>query len=183
MKRRFVVPLVVLAIGFALPTYAQQKDLADPQTTQKILASFKGVDEAHNNNDAAAIAAFYTRDAVFVTPGGTIIGRQAIQKWHTDLYQWWHPKNHISKADGNAYHLIGTAGNEAWATGEWSETGQGKHGEHFRIKGYWACIYVREADDWKIRVNIWNTAPDSVILVDKSFAPQPAATPSPDRQP
>ena len=69
MKRRLVVPLVVLAISFALPTYAQQKDLADPQTTQKILESFKGVEEAINNNDAVARAAFYTRDAVFVTPG------------------------------------------------------------------------------------------------------------------
>ena len=183
MKRRLVVPLVVLAISFALPTYAQQKDLADPQTTQKILASFKAFEEAHNNNDAAAIAAFYTRDAVFVTPGGPIIGRQAIQKWYTDLYQWWHPKNYKTKADGNAFHLIGTAGNEAWATGEWSETGQGKHGEPFRIKGYWLNIYVREADDWKIRVDTWNTAPDSVILVDTSFAPQPAATPSPTASP
>ena len=45
------------------------------------------------------------------------------------------------------------------------------------------CIYVREADDWKIRVTSWNTAPDSVILVDKSFAPQPAATPSPTASP
>jgi uncharacterized protein (TIGR02246 family) len=183
MKRRLVVALAGLAIGFALPTYAQQKDLADPQTTQKILASFKGFEEAQNNKDAAARAAFYTRDAVFVTPGGPIIGRQAIEKWFADLYQWWHPKNFISKVDGNAFHLIGTAGNEAWATGEWSETGQGKHGEPFRIKGYWLCIYVREADDWKIRVDSWNTAPDSVILVDKSFAPQPAATPSPTASP
>ena len=38
MKKRLVVPLVGLAISFALPTYAQQKDLADPQTTQKLLA-------------------------------------------------------------------------------------------------------------------------------------------------
>ena len=183
MKRRLVVALAGLAIGFALPTYAQQKDLADPQTTQKILASFEGIDEAHNNNDAAARAAFYTRDAVFVTPGGPITGRQAIEKWFADLYQWWHPKDCNTKVDGNAFHLIGTAGNEAWATGEWSETGQGKHGEPFRIKGYWLSIYVREADDWKIRVNSWNTAPDSVILVDKSFAPQPAATPSPTASP
>jgi uncharacterized protein (TIGR02246 family) len=183
MKRRLVVPLVVLAISFALPTYAQQKDLADPQTTQKIIASFKGYEEAHNNIDAAARAAFYTRDAVFVTPGGTVTGRQAIEKWFADLYQWWHPKDSITKVDWNAFHLIGTTGNEAWATGEWSETGQGKHGEPFRIKGYWLCIYVREADDWKIRVNNWNTAPESVILVDKSFAPQPAATPSPTASP
>jgi uncharacterized protein (TIGR02246 family) len=119
--------LVGLAISFALPTYAQQKDVADPQTTQKILADIGARTEAHNNNDAAAIAAFYTRDAVYVTTEGPIItGRQAIQNWYTELYEWWHPKNHIIKVDGNAFHLIGTAGNELWATGEWSETGLGK---------------------------------------------------------
>ena len=183
MKTRLLGALLGLAISFALPTYAQQKDLADPQTTQKILASFKGFHEAHNNNDAAAIAAFYTRDAVFVTPGGPIIGRQAIEKWFADVYQWWHPKNSIHKVDGNAFHLIGTAGNEAWATGEWSETGQGKNGEPIPIKGYWCMIFVRESDDWKIRVASGNTTPDSVILINKSFAPQPAATPSPTASP
>ena len=34
-------PLVGLAISFALPTYARQKEVADPQTTQKILAVVK----------------------------------------------------------------------------------------------------------------------------------------------
>jgi hypothetical protein len=63
MKTRLVVPLVGLAISFALPTYAQQKDVADPQTTQKVFASFKAWDEANNNNDAAAVAAFFTRNA------------------------------------------------------------------------------------------------------------------------
>jgi uncharacterized protein (TIGR02246 family) len=183
METRLLVPLVGLAISFALPTYAQQKDLADPQTTQKILAIIKALVEGYNNHDAAAIAALYTRDAVLVTDSGPIIGRQAIQKWNTDLYQWWHPKNHIDKVDGNALHVIGTAGNELWATGEWSEIGQGKNGEPISIKGYWAGIYVREGDDWKIRMGVWNASPDSVLLINQSFAPQPAATPSPGASP
>ena len=45
-----------------------------------MLADSKAWDEAINNNDAAAIAAFFTRDGVFVTPEGSIIGREAIQK-------------------------------------------------------------------------------------------------------
>jgi ketosteroid isomerase-like protein len=182
MKKRLVVSLVGLAISFALPTYAQQKDVPDPQTIQKILAIGKADEEGHNNYDPAAIAALFTRDAVFVTTEGPITGRQAIQKWFTDLYQWWHPKNYITKLDG-PLHLIGTAGNELWATGESSETGQGKTGEPIPIKNYWACIYVREADDWKIRMCIWNTNSDSVILINKSFAPQPAATSSPTASP
>ena len=183
MKKRLVVPLAGLAISFALPIYAQQKDVADPQTTRKILALVKAHAEGKNSHDPAAIAANYTRDAVFVTTEGPIIGRQAIQKWWTDLYQWWHPKNCIDKLDGNAPHLIGTAGNELWATGEWSETGQDKNGEPIPIKGYWTCIYVREADDWKIRVNAMNVTPDSVIRIHQSFAPQSAATPSPAATP
>ena len=183
MKKRLVVPLVGLAISFALPTYAQEKDVADPQTTQKILAIAKAYTEGMKNNDAAAVAALFTRDAVLVTIEGPIIGRQAIQKYYTDLYQWWHPKNCITKVDENAAHLIGTAGNELWATGEFRETGQGKNSEPLPIKGYWACIYVREGDDWKIRVAAWYTHPDSVILINKSFAPQPAATPSPTASP
>ena len=70
METRLLVPLVGLAISFASPTYAQQKDLADPQTTQKILAIIKALVEGYNNHDAAAIAALYTRDGVFVTTGG-----------------------------------------------------------------------------------------------------------------
>ena len=183
MKKRLVAPLIGLVIAFALPTYAQQKDLADPQTSQKILALIEALNLAQNNNDAAAIAAFFTRDGVFVTLEGPIIGRQAIQKWLTDVYQWWHPKNSIHKVDGNVVHSIGTAGNELWATGEWSETGQGKTGEPIPIKGYWFFIFVREADDWKVRVTGGNVTPDSVILINKSFAPQPAATPSPTASP
>ena len=183
MKRRLVGSLVGLAISFALPIYAQEKDLADPQTTQKLLAGNKADEEAHNNRDAAAAAAIFSRDAVFWTPEGFIIGRQAIQKWYTDLFQGWHPKNSIFKVDGNAPHLIGTAGNELWATGAFRETGQGKNSEPLPIKGYWACIYVREGDDWKIRVSAMNTTPDSVRLINKSFAPQPAATPSPTASP
>ena len=183
MKIRLLGALVGVTIGFALPAYAQQKDVADAQTTQKILAILKAYTEGMNNNDGAAVAALFTRDAVFVTTEGPIIGRQAIQKWYTDLFHSWHPKNRITKLDSNALHLIGTAGNELWATGEWGETGQGKNGEPLPIKGYWSMIYVREADDWKIRMMAWNTTPDSVILINKSFAPQPAATPSPTASP
>jgi hypothetical protein len=105
MKKRLVVPLVGLAISVALPTYAQQKDVADPQTTQKVLALFKALHEAKNNHDPAAIAALYIRDAVFVTTEGPIIGRQAVQKWYTELFQRWHPKNCSGKVDGNALPL------------------------------------------------------------------------------
>jgi hypothetical protein len=91
MKTRLLAPLVGLAISFALPTFAQQKDLADLQTTQKIIAGLKKTDEeATNNNDPAAFAAQYTRDGVYTGPEGAITGRQAIQKYFTEVH--WCPK-------------------------------------------------------------------------------------------
>ena len=99
------------------------------------------------------------------------------------MLQQLHPKKRAGKVDGKALHVIGTAGNELWATGEWSETGQGQNGEPLSYKGYFADILVREGDGWKARVDAWNVTPDTVILIDKSFAPQPAATPSPTAKP
>ena len=170
MKRRLVVSLVGLAISFALPTYAQQKDLADPQTIQKFLAMGKAASEAHNNLDAAAFAAIYARNAVFLTPDRPIIGRQAIQKWFTDFFQSspLRPQNSMGKVDGNAFHLIGTDGSTMWATGEYSETVQGKNGEPRPVHSYNFWIYVREGEDWKILVDAFNDHPP----------PAPAASPT-----
>ncbi len=63
MKKCLVVSPAGLAISFALPTYAQQKDLADPQTTQKLLAGAKADEEARNNNDPAAFSPLTTLHA------------------------------------------------------------------------------------------------------------------------
>ena len=165
MKTRLAIPLLGLAISLALPTYAQQKDLADPQTTQKILAGFKPALEAHNNLDAAAFAAGYARDAVFLTPDRPIIGRQAIQKWFTDFFQTspLHPQNSIAKVDGNAFHLIGTDGNTMWATGEYSEIVQDKNGEPRPVHSYNFWIYVREGEDWKLLVDAWGLTPATLL--------------------
>jgi hypothetical protein len=97
--------LVGLAISFAVPAFAQQTNTPDPQTTQKTLAIAKAYDEGESNNDAAAIAALFTEDGTFVTDRGPVNGRQAIEKWYTDLYKGWHPKNHVTKFDGNAPHF------------------------------------------------------------------------------
>ena len=49
---------------------AQQKDTVDPQTAQKILAITLAYNEASGNSDAAAIAALFTEDGLFVTDTG-----------------------------------------------------------------------------------------------------------------
>jgi uncharacterized protein (TIGR02246 family) len=163
MRIRLVIALAGSAISLALPTFAQETNTPDPQTTQKILAIAKAYDEAVNTHDAAALAALYTEDAVFVTDGGPVHGRQAIEKWYANVFQGWQPKNHTGTFDGNAAHLIDTPGNAVWATGNWSETGQGQGGSPMQIRGYWSAIDVREGEGWKIRVMAYNLSPAPAV--------------------
>ena len=46
--------------------------------------------------------------------------------------------------------MIGTSGNEAWATGGWS---QNVEGLKLGMKGYWSGVLVREGDAWKFRLH------------------------------
>jgi hypothetical protein len=72
LKNRLLVALVGLAISFALPAFGQQMDTPDPQLRKALVAFNKKVDDGLNNNDAAALAALFTQDAVFVTDRGPV---------------------------------------------------------------------------------------------------------------
>jgi ketosteroid isomerase-like protein len=136
-----------------------QKDAVDPQLRQQLDAKIKKYDEAWNNNDAAALAAFFTEEAVYVTDRGPICSREAIEKHFADLFQNVHFSGHIANADQDSPHITGTAGNEMWATGGWSLTLQEKTGDPIPLNGYWSEIYVREGDAWKVRMQMWNITP------------------------
>jgi uncharacterized protein (TIGR02246 family) len=76
-----------LAISFAAPAFAQEKQTVDPKVVEQLDANSKKFGEAVNNNDAAAVAAFFTEDAVLVTNTGPVYGRQAIEKWYADVFK------------------------------------------------------------------------------------------------
>jgi ketosteroid isomerase-like protein len=122
----------------------EQTNTPDPQLRQQLDAKSRKFDEACNNNDAAAVAALFTEDAVLVTDTGPVYGRKAIEKSYADLFQKWRVSNHISKRDQYSPHIIGTAGDEAWSNGEWSLTLQGQDGGPIQLKGYWSSVmFVR----------------------------------------
>jgi uncharacterized protein (TIGR02246 family) len=157
MKRRLLITVAGLAIGFAVPTFAQQTNTPDPQLRQRLVTLIKNYDEVLNKNDAPALAVFFTEDAVFVTETGPIYGREAIVKHFADLFQKVHFSDHLGKPDEYSPHIIGTTGNEVWASGGWSTTIKGQDFGPTQIKGYWSVI--REGDDWKIRMLTTNVSP------------------------
>ena len=159
MKTRLLLALVGLAISFALPTFAQQTNTPDPRIAQQrdLVGDVKALDEfgvlatkqseAFTNNDAAAVAALFTEDAVLVAPDGMFSGRQAIEKRYQDSFQRW-PFTFFN--DLRDCHLK-AIDNAVWSYGEWGGTLQGEAGPVF-VKGYFSAIYVREGDDWKMRI-------------------------------
>jgi hypothetical protein len=70
MKMRLLLTLAGLAIGFAVPAFAQDKDTVDPQVRQQIEAVLKKHEEAYNKYDAGAFAAGLTQYAVELGAGG-----------------------------------------------------------------------------------------------------------------
>ena len=158
MKIRLLLALAGLAIYFTWPTFAQQKDTADPGIVQQrdltgvpeALAEFSVLwmkeDEAYNNNDASALAALFTEDAVLVVPDGMFFGRLAIEKRDSEAFQQWP----ITTFSGQRYGLY-AIDNAAWSVGERMSTLESKTAPVF-AGGYESVIYVREGAAWKIRM-------------------------------
>jgi hypothetical protein len=84
MKIRLAITLVGLAIGFAVPAFAEEKESVDPEVRQQIEAELTKYDDAFNKHDSVAIADLFSLDAVEVfgweSEGGAVFGQQAIQK-------------------------------------------------------------------------------------------------------
>jgi hypothetical protein len=100
MKPYLLFPLATLAIGLAAPVLAQQEEtIVDAQTIQQLHAIGSKSDEAFKKGDAAARAALFTEDAILLGPSGPIKGRQAIEKYYTDLFQKVHFIENVTKYD------------------------------------------------------------------------------------
>jgi ketosteroid isomerase-like protein len=166
MKNRSLLGLAGLAISFAVPTFAQS-----PQLREALAKYDKKEEEAFNNNDAAALAALYTEDAVEVTDSGTLYGREAIEKHYADLFQKEHFSNYLVKADQYSPHTIGTWGNHVWASGDWSCTIKGQNFGPVELKGYWGAIEVREGDTLKTWMRTWNITPAPVATPPPTVGP------------
>lgn len=145
-----------LAVVLAAPTFAQQAPKCDgPQDAcQKIMDLAKQYDAAANNNDAAALAAEFTSDALIVQPGPIVSGKEAIAKHYVDTMNMGHWSNHL--VTFNEVHVMG---NMAWAAGSWKTNGPGPNNTTQQYAGNWSAIYAEEGGGPKLRVLTFNMNP------------------------
>ena len=83
MKIPLLLALVGLAISFAFPTFAQQKDTVDPKIDQQIRVLAAKYDDAINRHDAVAVAALFTQGGIGQIPESKVSAghaRQGIEK-------------------------------------------------------------------------------------------------------
>ena len=147
MKIRLVGALVGLAISFALPTFAQQKDTVDPKIVQQIRGLTMKYEQAYNSRDPAAVAALYTEDGALVTThNGVKHGREAIAKHCEKIeFQLWHANNLVKTID-----RVIAVGDEIRVFGRWNCAF--KDDAYTRnVEGHYLWICVRQGDAWKIR--------------------------------
>ena len=97
MKTRLLGPLVGLAVSFALPSFAQLKEVTDPAVRAKIEAATKAYDVAFNKSDAAGIVATFAPDVIETGPYGPAYGREAVQQRYADVAQKYHPADHLTR--------------------------------------------------------------------------------------
>jgi hypothetical protein len=118
MKTRSFLILAGLAISFALPSFAQQKDTVDLQVAEQVRALAARYDEAFNKNDATALGALFSEDAVLSGLHGRFNGRQAIENFHSQhVFGRWHVNNRVTTVE-----RVVSVSDEVSSSGRWSET-------------------------------------------------------------
>ena len=105
--------------------------------------------EAYNRKDVPAMTAFFSENAVRVTPAGVFRGREAIgrelQRVSVDLgLHDYSVKRTVSRLEGNM----------VFNAGEW----QARLGDGKQYHGYYSALLVREGDEVKIFQETTNVA-------------------------
>src|ERR1700722_12568612 len=132
---------VICLIG---PTFAQ--DTIDPQLDQQIRAFTMKYDEAFNKNDATALGALFSEDAVLSGLHGKFKGRQAIENFHSQqVFARWHANNRVTTVD-----RVVSVSDEGSSGGRWGETVQSNGSKN--IGGTFSWLLIRDGDSWKIRM-------------------------------
>jgi len=179
MKAYIILAITGLSTCFGAWAIAQDKETSlTQQDREQIVAIGKKNDEAWRKSDAAALAALFTEDAIFVTPGSTISGREAIEKRYLDVLEGLKKKlgsdlspegKHITNVTKNV-EMHALDNDAVWGVGEWSQIIPGPNDTVKEIHGSYGCVTVRVGDSWKNRMLVVNVAPST---------PGGATTPAP----
>ena len=102
-----------------------------------------------NKHDAAATAALFEPDALFVAPPGTSVGRQGVQQYYEKLFTTVHPSEDFTH-DIDRVQMLSS--DLAMAIGHWNLS-------HPALKGFWSAVYEHKGEAWEMRAHTYNVTP------------------------
>ena len=145
--RRTLRSVALAAALASSPAVAQSPSPPDASVAPQIEQLIAQYVEAFNRRDAAALAAFFTEDAVFVgATGNPVEGRAAIEKFWAKIFA--QGADVVEESRASEIHALG---DNAWGIGQYTATFNGKNAPP-ETKGHWAAIYVRVDGAWKVRL-------------------------------
>jgi ketosteroid isomerase-like protein len=149
--------LLIALVGLVMIVACRERDDPGPlEFSKQIFALGKKIDDAFNNNDAAALAPLYAEGAVLVAREGLFDARKAIAKYWVDLFQKVRFSNHLLELENPSFQVIGNSvRNTVLATWRVNQTAEGLNLDN----GYWSCAFVREGDALRILLQAITAAP------------------------
>lgn len=157
--RQAILGLAAGAILVAAAGPAPAQTSKSAAGASQIAAIVKNAQDAYNRKDAAALAASFTQDALYIYPFGILRGRAAIRKhFETEFKEGLHDLRIHLDSDR-------IRGNTAWVVGEWSARLRGQNGSERPVHGYLSDVYVRVGHAWKVEV-------DTVVAGEPNRPPQ-----------
>ena len=156
MKFKNYSLLLVFALLLVLFSCAEpeREELDLAQVRETIEAANLKFGEAVRQGDAAALAAWYTDDAVILPPNSDMIqGRQGIE-------EFWGMVIQMGVTDGilTTMDVMGS-GDLVYEIGKYTLTIQPEGQEPVEDMGKYVVVWKLQADgSWKLHVDIWNTS-------------------------
>ena len=139
-----VVPVLFATIGALLVVPASAQDKATIQSVNDRFA------EAFNKDDAAAVAALYTEDAILLPPGAEMVqGRGGIQAF------WKGAAAQIGEMRLTTVDLKPLGSDAAREVGTFTARTKGQPSQE--VVGKYVVVWQKVGSDWKLATDIWNT--------------------------
>jgi uncharacterized protein (TIGR02246 family) len=130
--------LLVLCIPFAFMTPAVADDFK--QEASKLVEAYKA---CYTKQDAACVAALYTKDGIWVNPDG----KKDVTAAYTDTF-----KAGFNKLESTIVETFQIDNDTPGVIGKFHITGKNDKGEAVDAQGTWTAVYVKQADGWKFRM-------------------------------
>jgi len=146
MRNPYIRSLLFLLAGLVAAPVVAAADVTEQELMQATTELGRQYDANYNDKNAAAMAALYTADGVFVTPSGAIVrGREALKAYYASRF--------AAGAQGHAIKVleVHVQGDGGYGLAHFSVKASANGGLH-EVGGNLIAVYQRGPDGWRMRL-------------------------------